>query len=98
MITNDCNLNILNISNFDHIIHMKQKSIMAFFLGAVLVLTLSSAQVAFADSSNDDYDDDKYEHDYDDNYDRENEREYEREYESERDDDDDDKYEKERRS
>ena len=69
---------------------MKQKSIMAFFLGAVLVLTLSSAQVAFADSD-DDYDD-KYERNYDDDYDRE----YEREYESER--DDDDKYEKERRS
>ena len=73
---------------------MKQKSIMAFFLGAVLVLTLSSAQVAFADSDND-YDD-KYERDYDDDYDREHEREHEREYESER--DDDDKYEKERRS
>ena len=77
---------------------MKQKSIMALFLGAVLVLTLSSAQVAFADY--DEYDDDEYERDYDDDkyHDSEREHEYEDEKECESERDDDDKYEKERRS
>ena len=70
---------------------MKQKTIIALFLGAVLALSLSSAEFAFA-SSDDDYDD-KYEREYDDDYDRD----YESEHESER-DDDDDKYEKEGRS
>ena len=70
---------------------MKQKTIIALFLGAVLALSLSSAEFAFA-SSDDDYDD-KHEREYDDDYDRD----YESEHESER-DDDDDKYEKEGRS
>ena len=77
---------------------MKQKLIMALFLSAVLVLTLSSAEIAFADYDRDN--DDKYEKDYDRNHDSEDEKEHdsehEREYESER--DDDDKYENERRS
>jgi len=77
---------------------MKQKSIMALFLGAVLVLTLSSAQIAFADY--DEEYDDEYERDYDDDdkyhdSERDHDSEYEKECESER--DDDDKYEKERR-
>ena len=75
---------------------MKQKSIFAFFLGAILVLTLSSAEVAFADYDGDDYE--KYERDYDDEdhdsvHENEHDSEHERENESER---DDDKYEKER--
>ena len=79
---------------------MKQKSIMALFLGAVLVLTLSSVQITFADYDDDKYDE-KYERDYDDDKyhdseEKECESEHEKEYESER--DDDDKYEKERRS
>ena len=69
---------------------MKQKTIIALFLGAVLALSLSSAEFAFA-SSDDDYDD-KHEREYGDDYDRD----YESEHESER--DDDDKYEKEGRS
>ena len=74
---------------------MKQKTIIALFLGAVLALSLSSAEFAFA-SSDDDHDD-KYEREYDDDYDRDYESEHESEHESER-DDDDDKYEKEGRS
>lgn len=73
---------------------MKQKLIMVLFLSAVLVLTLSSAQVAFADY--DEEYDEKYERDYDDDRYHESEREHESEHESEY--DDDDKYEKERRS
>lgn len=79
--------------------YMKQKSIMALFLGAVLVLTFSSVQIAFADY--DDEYDEKYERDYDDDKyhdseEKECESEHEKEYKSER--DYDDKYEKERRS
>ena len=78
---------------------MKQKSIIALFLGAVLVLTLSSAEVAFADY------DEEYEEEYEkedhgkDYHDSEHDKEHESEHErgeSER--DDDDRYEKERRS
>ena len=64
---------------------MKQKTIIVLFLGAVLALSLSSAEFAFA-SSDDDYDD-KYEREYDD---------YDSEHDSEQ-DDDDDKYKKEGR-
>lgn len=70
---------------------MKQKSIIALLLGAVLVLTLSSAESVFAD----------YDEQYDDDYD-----ESERYDDSEHDDkdkdcdkddsEDDDRYEKER--
>jgi len=80
---------------------MKQKPIIVLFLSAVLVLTLSSAQVAFADYD-EEYDeeyDDKYERDYDDDrYHDSEEKEHESEHESESECDDDDKYEKERRS
>ena len=38
---------------------MKQKSTLTIFLGTILVLTLSSAEVAFADYNEDD--DEKYE-------------------------------------
>ena len=78
---------------------MKQKSIFALFLGAILVLTLSSAEVAFADYDVDDYE--KYERDYDDeDHDSEHEKDhdkYDDDYDDD-DDDDDDKYEKEGRS
>lgn len=75
---------------------MKQNSIIALFLGAVLVLTLSSAEVAFADY--DEEYDEEYEQDYDDDrYHDSEEREHESEHESES-ECDDDKYEKEKRS
>ena len=61
MITNTCILNFLNISKINHTMTMKQKSIMAFVLGAILVLTVSSIDSVFADYDKDDdrYDDDK---------------------------------------
>ena len=72
---------------------MKQKSILTIFLGTILVLTLSTSEVAFADY--DDNDDDKYERDYDDEYhDSEHENEHDSEHEKESERDDDDKYEK----
>ena len=64
---------------------MKQKLIMALFLSAVLVLTLSGAEIAFADYEQ------EYEQEYDD--DRYHDSESERESEC-----DDDKYEKDGRS
>ena len=74
---------------------MKQKSILTVFLGTILVLTLSSAEVAFADYNEDD--DDKYEQDHDDkDHDSEHENEHDSEHEKESERDDDDKYEKER--
>ena len=74
---------------------MKQKSIFTLLLGAVIVLTLSSANVAFAEYDGDD--DEKYERDYDDEdhdsgHDNRHDSEHESERESER--DDYDKYEK----
>ena len=74
---------------------MKHKSTIALLLGAVLVLTLSSAEVAFADY--DEEYEEEYEKDHDKDHDSDHDREHEKEYESEH-DDDDDKYEKERRS
>ena len=55
---------------------MKQTSIIALFLGAILVLTLSSVDTVFADS------DEKYEQS-EEGYEKENEREHEQEYHSE---------------
>ena len=69
---------------------MKQKSLIALFLGAILVLTISSTDIAFAD--------------YDEEYEEESDRYDDEDYNSSHDDDeserydDDDKYEKERRS
>ena len=68
---------------------MKQKSIVALLLGAVLVLGLGSTEVAFAD----------YDEEYDDEYEQEHEKDHDSEHEkgeSER--DDDDKSKKERKS
>ena len=72
---------------------MKQKSIIALFLGVVLVLTLSSADVAFASP------DDEYEKEYEKDHDSEHEKDHDK-YDDDHDDDydDDDKYEKEGRS
>ena len=75
---------------------MKQKSIIVLFIAAVLFLTLSSAEIAFADY--DEEYDEKYERDYDDDRYDDDEREHEREHEEESECGDDDKYEKERRS
>ena len=74
---------------------MKQKSIIALFLGAVLVLTLSSADVAFA-SPDDEYEE-EYEKEYEKDHDSEHEKDHDK-YDDDYDDDDDDKYEKEGRS
>ena len=71
---------------------MKQKYIMAFFLSAVLVLTLSSAESVFADS------DDQYEEDYDESErysDSEHKRDQDKDCEKD-DSEDDDRYEKDR--
>ena len=47
---------------------MKQKSIFALILGAILVLTISSTDAVFADYDryDDDHDDDRYDDDHDD--------------------------------
>ncbi|WP_316504347.1 hypothetical protein [Nitrosopumilus sp.] len=63
---------------------MKQKSIFALVLGAILVLTVSSTDAAFADY-------DRYDDDYDDSYEKEYDREDDRDdddYDDDRDDDD----------
>ena len=59
---------------------MKQKSIFALVLGAILVLTVSSVDAAFADY--DSYDDDR-----DDDYEKEHDRNDDR-YDDDHDDDD----------
>lgn len=70
-------------------LNMKQKSIIALFLSAVLVLTLSAAETVYADY------DEEYDEEYDDEYEREHDKDDDR-YDD--DGDDDDKYEKERKS
>ena len=73
---------------------MKQKSIIALFLSAVLVITLSSAETAFASY------DDKYEEEYEKDHDSAHEKDHDK-YDDDDDDDDyddDDKYEREGRS
>jgi len=68
---------------------MKQKSIFALVLGAILILTLSSTETAFADYN--EYDDDR-----DNEYEKENDRD-----DGDRNDDrndSDDKWKKEKRS
>ena len=74
--------------------YMKQKSIIALFLSAVLVITLSSAETAFASY------DDKYEEEYEKDHDSAHEKDHDK-YDDDDDDDDyddDDKYEREGRS
>jgi hypothetical protein len=69
---------------------MKQKSIFALVLGAILVLTLSSTKTAFADYN-----------EYDDDRDNEYEKEHDRDDDDRNDDDrndSDDKWQKEKRS
>ena len=57
---------------------MKQKSLIALFLGAVLVLGLSSTEAAFADY--DEEYDDECEKDHDNDHDSEHEYEHESEH------------------
>ena len=72
---------------------MKQKSIFALVLGAILVLTVSSIDPVFADYDKDDdrYDDDKDDDRYDD--DKDDDR-----YDDDKDDDDDKSEREERKS
>ena len=76
---------------------MNKASIFALFLSAVLVLTVSSTDIAFADS--DDYYDKEYEQEHEKEHSSEHEREYDDDEDCEKDDyDDDDRYQEERRS
>ena len=59
---------------------MKQKSIFALVLGAILVLTVSSVDAAFADY-------DRYDDDRDDSYEKDHDR-YDDDYDNDKDDDD----------
>ena len=71
---------------------MKSNSIIAFFLGAILVLTLSSAESVFADY------DEQYDEQYDESERYEDSKSHEnKDKDCEKDDsEDDDRYEKER--
>ena len=69
---------------------MKQKSIFALVLGAILVLTVSSTDAAFADY-------DRYDDDYDDSYEKEHDK-YENDDKYDDYDDDDKSEGEERRS